>query len=276
LEIGVSEEDYRPANGRRLTRPIEVDDREKAYILGLVHDLYPTRDSPNVIRFSLSTTHTAMMILVLHTTRFKRVYTYIDPPREDQLCKSFGYKVNLTLDRGYDFALKNDDNWKRYIEGVKWALKNYPYEFLAGIIDADGYIGIQCSRRRKRETVEYRYFIEIGLEKEGWKVINLIYKTLRDLGYDVKKYKSIDNGKVIWKVRLTKKSDIIKFLKLLPVRHGEKVAVKTVILRSKISIEEQYKWYKKFREIVKKKVKRDLEKLEKMYRNGKRRIKHPA
>ena len=217
-------------NASKLKKPRAVfkgSDEDKAYIIGLAHDFNLRGESPNTLSLKLTTTHPELIKLVL--SLFKPYNPRMYRRRDGDIA------VHFEVDPSYSFALTIPK--ERYVENLKWALENYPHQVLSGLIDADGCITMYKDKR------DGRVYWGIWLYLKDRTQVELIRETLKRLGYNP------GNGKGI---RLSH-HQTTRLLKHLKLRHREKIAYQKVILSS-LSKEKKYKWHKKFRDLIKRKV----------------------
>lgn len=193
---------------------------EGAYLMGLVlGDVAVRKISQFTIEANTSTSKKAMIDLLVETFSKHTDGVVFYPDR-----KKGGFRFYAFLDASFEFLLDVKKNVEviRELEGEEFL------SFLAGFFDADGCI----VKTRRKDKIAYN--IKIG--NTNREVIGIIKQKLAD--YEVSsniyiyalpgKWHRLNGRKILttksyWVLEIGKKSDVIKFLKLVKIRHKEKL-----------------------------------------------------
>ena len=211
-------------------RPFDGTDEDRAYLLGLRHgDLSVSRPWNNVVRVSTSTTHPAMADLFRALFEpYGHVYQH---PRYKKDTKSYEWNMNAILDDSFDFLLTTVPDAAQWIARRPSLVLSY----LAGLLDAEGSIGIYAQRLTTVLVVTY-YNTNLGLMK-------IVHSLILELGLrpqqpylDKKKgFRSpgyhIEMKKDYWRVVLGRFEECQDFLRRLPIRHQEKSVKKGLAIK---------------------------------------------
>jgi hypothetical protein len=211
-------------------RPFDGSDEDRAYMLGLRHgDLSASRPWNGAVRVSTSTTHPAMSGLFRALFEpYGHVYQH---PRYKKDTRTYEWNLSTILDGGFEFLLEDHDAART------WAMRRHGtvLSYLAGLLDAEGTIGIYPAKRYVSLNVIY-YNTDLSMLK-------FVIDSLELLGlhplppYLDKKKGSISPGykievkKDYWRVLLARFDECQRLLEVLPIRHAEKCARKTLVLR---------------------------------------------
>ena len=210
-------------------RPFDGTEEDKAYMLGLRHgDLSVYRPWTGVVRISTSTTHPAMADLFRSVFELHgHVYRH---PRYKKDTGTYEWNLQVILDSSFEFLLAPPSS----IEESVLKTPRTALSYLAGFFDAEGSIGIYPEQSRASLNV---IFYNTNLE-----LLRSVHRSIRAMGFsplppymDKKKgfrstgYK-IEMKKDYWRVMLCRFRECQDFLRILPVRHAEKVAKKKLAL----------------------------------------------
>jgi len=210
-------------------RPFDGADRRKAYLLGITHgDFTASKPWKGVVRVSTSTTHPAMATLFDKLFGSNgHVYRYARYKKDTGT-----YEWNLTtiLDGSFEFlTMSKAAAWE-------WVSENRDrlLAYLAGLLDAEGSIGLYRSGKATALVVAY-YNTNI-------KLMNMVYCKITLLGFhalppylDKKKgFRSpgfhIEMKHDYWRVLIASFDEAQSFLRAIPLLHAEKVAKAAIAL----------------------------------------------
>ena len=231
FRIMENEKAIRLANTKHQKLPFCGTEEEKTYLTGLTKgDITPMRKSKYTLRLTVSTTHSSFIRLLL--TLFEKygpIYVY---PTKQKMC---GYQWNISIEldaKSFNFLLnvKNKNNI------TLWANKTLFIHFLAGIIDSDGSVFI-------RKTGKYIQYV-IRVFNEDLKLLESMKHLLKKVGFNPSLYINSEKGESRIKndsvleynenyyiLELSRKKEVVKILKLLHIRHPEKVVWKEIIFK---------------------------------------------
>jgi transposase-like protein len=189
------------------------DEKEKAYILGLVAgDIHARKHSKQILA-ELTSTHPAMVDLFFNIfSKYGTPKKYI---KHNKKIEKNEWRAYVLLDKSFEFMLSEDYN----IE------KNF-YDFLAGFFDCEGCffvyknnggnIGISFlvynSDKELLERIKQR------LERDKFHPkLRKYHKAGREIkgGY----VSNID----LWAIALYQKEEVIQLMNILPIKHREKI-----------------------------------------------------
>jgi hypothetical protein len=219
-------------------RPFEGSAEDRAYMLGLRHgDLSVSRPWNGVVRVSTSTTHPAMAEL-FHTLFGKYGHVY-QHPRYKKDTESYEWNLSALLDDTFDFLLLT--------KAQGWALATRSHStlaYLAGFFDAEGSIGI-CRNANAVAIVLAYYNTDLALLRRVRKgLVGLGYHPLRPYLDKKKGFRSpgyhIEMKKDYFRVLVARFDEAQAILRILPIRHPEKLAKKKLAL----SIERGTDWHR--------------------------------
>jgi hypothetical protein len=203
---------------------------DQAYLRGFSRgDLNVAKASEVSLFVSTTTTHPAFGSLFLQLfAKYGHVYTY---PIRDDLGR-FKWKVAVRLDRSFDFLLPAK------LEDTITYLSNplVRAAWLAGLIDSDGNVGITKSgayaRFRVAVSSSAKPFLTAlsGLMKQDGYHFDGPYRTV-ERGYTTAKF-NITYTSDHWMLALQRNEEAKRLLASLPLRHPEKVAMKSLALKS--------------------------------------------
>jgi hypothetical protein len=209
--------------------PFDGTDEDKAYLLGLRHgDLSVSKPWNGVVRVSTSTTHPAMSDL-FHSLFEPYGHVYQDP-RFKRDTNSYEWNIYAIVDSSFDFLLQT------FPEASGWILSKPStiLAYLGGLLDAEGTIGMY---RAKLLTI-----LNVAYYNTNLKLIWFVFNAMRTLGLhpqepylDKKKgLRSpgyhIEMKKDYWRVVIGKFDECQIFLRMLPIRHPEKILKKALAL----------------------------------------------
>jgi LAGLIDADG-like domain len=223
-------------------KPFSGDKIERAYLMGLRYgDLNAVKHGRS-IRVRVSTTHPAMADLF--ESLFEPYGHVARYPREAKLV-NFEWTLETDLDKSFEFLLS-----KPSISQLEALSPTEVIAFLAGFFDAEGSIYLHEKRGRFNPEVSFS-----GTEE---KLMDYVGRAVKDMGLHCKLDWVIQNenrdgiagysreGRVaLWRFH-----DVQEFLRILPIRHAEKIGkarlVKEMEYRSDVSknIEIRRAWEK--------------------------------
>jgi len=222
---------------------LELNDKSKAYLIGLIDDI-SVKIHSNYRELRLTTTHVTYLGLARQVFKDKpynirldkRIKKYKDIKREV-------YEMNVIIAMPpYKYLIKG----KERRQWVKWAINNHFLEFLSGLIDADG--SIIVSKRGE-------YLVMITNSKKY--LIDEVIAKLRKLGLNpLIRYDRISR---CYKIQLRRKSEVKKLLEQIKLRHPEKVFLKYLVLSDKFSTTRKSEMYRKYRRHVKQRSQKWIE-----------------
>jgi len=194
-------------------KPFSGDKQEKAYIYGIcLGDFHVCKQSRQIC-VQLSTTHPSMIRLFYDLfQRYGSPYKY---SKYNKVTERYGWALYVLLDRSFEFLLHKPEK----------IMKNDNfYSFLAGFFDAEGCLHIYNNKEWTG--------LSFSLYNNNEKVLKMIDKYLREAGFNTKfgiiskKNSKIDGGyyqsKDVFYIRMYNIKEIIKLLKVMPLKHGER------------------------------------------------------
>jgi len=221
----------------------ELNDEEKAYIIGLIDDVGISIHA-NYHELKLITTHITYLGLLrqvflkypYHLRFSRRQKRYKGRMRE-----MYEIEVRIAMPP-YKYLVKR----KKRRRWIKWVVENHFLEFLTGLIDADGSIII---------TKRGEYILMITNSKRY--LINKVTEKLRELGLHPKiKYNKRSR---CYQIQIRRKSEVKCLLKQLMLKHPEKVFLKYLVLSDKFSNGRKSEIYRKYRRHVKQRSQKWIE-----------------
>ncbi len=222
---------------------------EKAYLLGIKCGDFHAYKEYNCIVVSITTTHPAMLEL------FHKIFDKYGKVKVRPLfCNSLGYEWNAycRLDKSFNFLL-----WAKENGIPRWIKNNNKYflSFFSGYFDAEGHISItknkdgnKCRLRCQLNSKDYQIL------KDAQRKLALfsIFSRLRKGKYNM------------WRFDICRKKDVIKFLKLLKLRHREKIMKKKLAFEAyNKTWEEIHPLLQEFKSKLKREVKESILKAKK-------------
>ena len=214
---------------------------EKAYLSGLViGDFAVNQKSKYVLR--LSTSSTIKSFIEMTNQIFRKYGHVMNIYDKYNAC----FKVTVDLNFNSFKFLKDVKNDFRNLENIS---KEEFLHFLAGFVDAEGTLSI--SKRKKRNTIElgiqvYNTNLEL-LKMMQNKLSKLNFVTnilrIRKIGKNYYKGKIFNHNYEEHRLSLFRKYEIEKLLKLLPIKHPDKLIKKKLMLfciRNKITRLDEY------------------------------------
>lgn len=214
-------------------KPFDGTDEGKAYLMGLRQgDLSVSRPWNGVVRVSTSTTHPAMANLFRQLFEpYGHVYQH---PRYKKDTGTYEWNLSANLDASFDFLLMEKEACWEWVQRRKSTILFY----LAGILDAEGSIGIWSNGKGTAlQVVVYNTNIDL---------LRFVFSMISELGYKplgpyldkrkgtiTSKYK-IPRRKDYWKIALANFAEVQSLLGELPIRHPEKIERKKLALTLQI------------------------------------------
>jgi len=205
-------------------KPYTGDNIEKAYLMGLRYgDLNAVRHG-RAIRVKVSTTHPAMANLFEsifsphgHVMRYPRTAPFT----------GYEWTLEVDLDASFEFLLE-----KPSMQDLERFTSSEITSFLAGIFDAEGTIYLH----RKRFGAGF----EFSIVNDDSHLIDLVSKWLAASGYhpcvelavqDPFRLGYFSRGRIL-RVSLFRSSEVCRVLRILSLRHKEKINKRDFVLRS--------------------------------------------
>lgn len=203
-------------------KPFLGNEEERGYLLGLrAGDLYAVAHGQSV-RAVISTTHPAMVAL-MHSIfdKYGAVKT-IPKPLPDS---AFEWEVYAYLHPSFGFLCD------------KAARPSGAFlSFFAGFFDSEGTISIGPQHKSKTTSVR------LDLDNCDLPLLSWCFDELAKLGYHptmlnhpIRRKGTVVGygpyGSDFWRLSIMRKSDALKLLSALPLRHGERLAMKELALR---------------------------------------------
>lgn len=219
--------------------PFDGTSQDKAYMLGLTFADFHRRRHGYQIRIATKTTHPAFSKLFKDLFgNFTHLY---ERPTFRRETRKYGWELEVLLHPSFDFLLL-----PKHIP--KWVLQNDGVflHFLAGYADGEGILSIL------RNTKRYVAFL-FCIASEDKAILRSIWSKLKNMGFHpflrrLRKAGETNtfNGQVSyyrkdqWVLRLKRRREVIKLLEMIPIRHGEKIRKKQVMLdlRDKVHIKD--------------------------------------
>jgi len=192
---------------------------EKAYLIGIVlGDLHVRmRNSQFTIEVNTTTTRKSMADLLTNVFSKYTDGTICYPDKEK------GFRFYAYLDKSFDFLLKTKEN----IQVIKNFKRREFLAFLSGFFDAEGSI-VKGSKK------SLRYEIKIGNTNK--QILEIVQQRLREMKISASIYRysrsgkshylngrKITNKKEYYMLEIKRKNDVLTLLKILDIKHPEKV-----------------------------------------------------
>lgn len=210
-------------------KPFDGTDEDKAYLLGLRHgDLSAYVPFGDVTRVSTSTTHPALADLFTNLfSPYGHVYKH---PRYKKDTKSYEWNFQAILDESFGFLLDTRDKWREWIASKDSRMLSY----LAGLVDAEGNVGIYPNSRTTAITV--------AIHNTDQDLVGFVHRCLTQLGYNpLAPYLAKRAGFISPGFHIAMKKDYYRvliatfeysqaLLRNLPLRHREKTDRKELAL----------------------------------------------
>jgi hypothetical protein len=210
-------------------KPFDGTDEDKAYLLGLRHgDLSVSRPFRGALRVSTSTTHPAMARLF--RVLFEPYGHVYEDPRFKKDTKTFEWNLYVVTDDSFRFLLSP------FSEVEDWILSkaSLTEAYLAGLLDAEGSVGIYPAKFRTSLNVVYYntnlnllWFVHRAIKSLRFRPLEPYLdkeKGFRSPGYH------IEMKKDYYRVMLARFGECQEFLRGLPIRHEEKCEKKSLAL----------------------------------------------
>lgn len=207
--------------------PFDGTEEERAYMMGFKNgDLTALQVSGTAVMVTSSTTHPAFANLFHELfEKYGPVYQY--PMQEKG--KGYKWKVAVRLDNSFQFLLKTP------METIHWVASNERLfvNWLAGIVDSDGYIHIS-------ENHDYTR-VRLVIYNTNERLLRTVKRILNEFGYHLDgPYRKSNKGKTtpygityrkdMWILAMQRTKEAQKLLKHLPLRHSEKLDRKALAL----------------------------------------------
>jgi hypothetical protein len=226
---------------------------EKAYLIGIKSgDFYAYREY-NCVVVSVTTTHPAMLKL------FKELFSRYGMVKFRPIfsnSKGYEWGAYCRLDSSFKFLL-----WRKEKGIPKWIKDNHEYfiNFLSGYFDAEGHISI--TKNGAATTCRLR----CQINSKDFKILEDIHKKLNSF-YIPSKIRNCKSGE-IWRLEINKRNDVITFLKLMRLRHEEKIMERSLAFYAyNNSWKECFPKLKALKSLIKENVKKCISAAEKEFR----------
>ncbi len=212
--------------------PFSGELTEKAYLLGLALADFRRRKHGYQIDISLSTTHPAFARLF--RVLFEKYAPIHERPRFNFFTKRCEWSLEAQLHSSFSFLL----GARRVPD---WVTRNQEVflHFLAGYADGEGTISIGKNSKR---CVSFVFAIASGDKS----ILAFLFRGLKQMGFHPSFRRSRKAGdanyfwgnllhykKDRWVLRLKRRDEVLRFLKVLPIRHPEKIEKRDLMLRLK-------------------------------------------
>lgn len=208
-------------------RQFSGDRHDKAYIVGLAIGDLATTTHGRAVRVRLGTTHPAMTSLFRSLfERYGPIYEY---PHQARLT-GFEWSLDCDLGKSFAFLLNVKESARIVLED-----RNLFLDFLAGFFDAEGSIyyhdkGLRESFELSITNTNLPLLRDIGLRLERLGAVHVLQE--QRLDREKLNARGIANpGEFVWRIIIWRHSDVNYLLRLLPLRHPEKMAKKNIALR---------------------------------------------
>jgi len=195
-------------------RPFQGDEAEKAYLLGLRYGDLNVVKHGRAVRVRVSTTHPAMAELFESLfAPYGHVFRYA---RRARLTR-YEWSLECDLDSTFGFLVQ-----KITLMELKELPTSQFIEFAAGLFDAEGTI---CLHRKENGST-----FEVSISNTETGLIDILDERVKAMGYHPRlEMRTQDELRLgypksgeISVLRLSRQSEICRFLASLPLRHGEK------------------------------------------------------
>lgn len=263
-------------NQKHIKIPFNNNSNEKAYLIGLVKgDLTPIKKSKYTLRLSVSSGHKSF-INYLKEIFIKYGPVHVYPAKNKntyqwQLCadldlKSFYFLLNA---RKSSLPKFNKDEF---------------FNFLAGLIDTDGSVYL-------RKTGKYVQYM-LRIFSQDLKILKQINNYLHKHGFNSVLYRNSKKGETrnhfnfkitynrdYYILELSIREEVYSLLKLLPLKHPEKIERKNIILdllERKVSYHKDTSKMLKLRNKIKEEVRKDINEAKTEYLNKQKRLSFDA
>lgn len=207
-------------------RPFIEDSKEmtkfKCYLLGLrCGDLHALIDDKRVV-CDVSTTHPAwerLMNELFGNFGFIRKYPFENRKGE------YAWRISAYLDRSFSFLVEKLNKVPSEILLNKELFLN----FVAGLIDSEGTVALGIYNNYLR--------FWINITSTDFELLNDVAKGFLNRGFKPLLFQGKINkdhfGKrIVWNLRIGRKGEVKKLLRLLPLRHEEKIKKSRLVLNS--------------------------------------------
>jgi hypothetical protein len=195
-------------------KPFNGTPEEMAYQMGLAHADFNVRRHSRQISISVGTTHRSM------TDLFHRLY---QPYGHIKCLPIYIRKTGIYSWMSYTYL---DDSFGFLLEDTipQWILENDKcfYAYLAGFIDGDGCISISHKNNRSIRQV-------LTISNNNVKRLKVIKYKLEQLSYHC----SICPKKNVYDLRIYRKNEIERLLRILPLKHSEKLRRRELFFTTK-------------------------------------------
>lgn len=234
-------------------KPFNGDINEKVYLAGLSEDYNIFRRSFNTIRIQGGSTHPSFIQLTYEV--FSKWGHIIETPCYNKRNKTYYMHLRVDVDKSFDFLLNYKNNRVRFLN--EFVTDKNLYNFIAGLIDAEGSISINIDERNKREWVSVR------IPNTSTELINWLHNRLE--GYITVHSEGFNSGyKPVYIWGLNFKS-AIRLLQKIDLRHPEKRMKKQIILENVNDLRRARKLFMEYNAFIEKEKQRFIEKIKYAY-----------
>ncbi|MBL7159976.1 MAG: LAGLIDADG family homing endonuclease [Candidatus Aenigmarchaeota archaeon] len=204
---------------RHRKTPFSKNLEEKAYLIGLrTGDISAQKHGRN-IRAHISSTHPSMIELFRELfEKYGKVGIYPKKYKNSKIYPwKYSWKTYCDLDKTFDFLLKKTEKIPKWIMNDNKIF----FSFLSGYFDAEGCFSIS---HKKGKGSRIQWIIR-SCDKE---ILENITKMLKNNNFNphfklTKKADGISYKKDYWSVELGDRNQILNLMRLMTVRHKEKV-----------------------------------------------------
>ena len=218
------------ACSKYVKKPFNGTLEDKAYLLGFAFADLGRRRHGYQIQVGTHTTHPAFTQLFKNLFEgFTHVY---ERPRFNKWSERYEWELEASLHPSFDFLLspKRVPEWVLQDDGVF-------LHFLAGYSDGEGILSVAKNGKR---CVAFLFCIA----SEDESILRSIKEKMISMGFHPYLWilrkageANVFNGRIVrytkdnWMLRLKRKGEVIKMLKMLPLKHREKVRKKQLMLK---------------------------------------------
>lgn len=213
-------------------KPFDGTDEDKAYLLGLRHgDLSVSRPWNGVVRVSTSTTHPAMAEL---SHKLFEPYGHVyQIPRYKKDTKTYEWNLHVVLDDSFSFLFLGFDAAKDCVKESNVKIIAY----LSGFLDAEG--SILVTRNIRGGVVifvdyfnEYRPILEWISDRAHELGVGTSIRLNKSIGPGTTGF-HLNHNKEYWQMPIFSAKRIQGFIRILKLRHPEKLSRREISLSIK-------------------------------------------
>jgi hypothetical protein len=211
-------------------KPFNGDPNLRAYMIGIAKGDYWVTSHGRAIRVRLGTTHPAMAKLFRDLfDNYGPIYEY---PKQAVLT-GFEWSLDCDLDESFKFLADSSQPTSDV-----FSARDSFLHFLAGFFDAEGAIWYHKKK--------WGGGFEVALSNLNEKLLRRIANSLSTLGFSPALGSSRQRrapgvrgelAEFIWRVQLWRRSDVTRFLEIVPLRHPEKTEKARIALKHNLGVE---------------------------------------